>query len=450
MKARDTIKVAAAVVVAGLIRLTKWTAPRPVTKHLRLAADGTVEKVSTAAQLYTGKVTRLECTPASFVKALANIGPNDCLSYGVPVDDFATKVMSMKSFAALNMPPNALTRTKEAMTWSSGPGLLMIDHDPGDRSYAPQELLDAIYAFCPALRTTAHIWNSSASSCLRNTVTKKEVRGIEGQRVYIVVADATDIPRAGDVLFKRSWLAGQGHIKISKAGWLLVRSVLDASVFQPNRIDYCAPAICESPLAQRKPLPKLHGNQSLVLDTRLALSDLSAAELTKYYLLVASAKAQQQAAAAGIRASYIQQRVDVHVANGMDSAIALKIVSTAMDRKVLHANFILTTEDGLTVTVGQLLADKNTWHGKRFADPVEPDYHDDFRVARAYLDGPGRPYIHSFAHGGQRYLLSHAVVTIRLITGDRSQFMPQMVRVFDEQGTFYRRGEALVAIADEF
>ena len=438
-----------AVARSGLIQLTKWTAPRPVTKRLRLAADGSVEKISTAAQLYEGKVEKLKCTVAAFLLTLKGIGQNDCLSYGVPRDDAATQVMSRKKMSQLGAQSGVMTRTDDAMNWPDGPATLMIDHDHHERRYTPEQLREALYEICPGLRQTGHIWAASASSCLFDACTKKEICGIDGQRIYIPINDGADIPRAADVLFKRTWLAGHGYIKISKAGSLLVRSILDASVFQPNRIDYCAPAICEAPLAQRKPPPKLHGNPKSVLDTRLALPDLSADEVSRYDQLVSEAKAQQQAAAASIRSSYMQDRVAAYIAKGMDPAAATRVMSAAMENRVLHADFVLTSEEGDPVTVGQLLADKAVWHGRRFADPVEPDYHKDRRVARAYLDGPGRPRIHSFAHGGCSYLLSHAAVTVQLGAGDRSEYMQKIASVFRERGTFYRRGGSLVAIDDD-
>lgn len=437
------------VVLIGKIKLTRWTAPRPVTKQLRLSANGSIEKISTASQLYEGKVTRLECSPQELVKTLAGVGPNDCLSFGVPLDDAASEILSRSKFAALGEPASAMTRTCDAMTWLGGPAILMIDHDYDNVRYTANDLLKVLYECCPPMQQAAHVWGASTSSCVWNSKTKKELRGIEGQRVYVVVADGRDIPRAASVLFKRTWLAGRGNIKISKSGSLLERSILDATVFQPNRIDYCAPAMCEPPLVQKKPKHVLHGDVRLALDTRAALPDLSAAEQSQYEQLVSAAQNQQRGAAAAIKASYQQARVDAYTAKGMDPVKAEKIVTAAQDNHVLHADFVLTAEDGRLVTVTQLLLEKSTWHGVRFADPIEPDYHGDHRIARAYLEGPARPHIQSFARGSHRYQLSHTTEIILLRPGDRSEYMQKMVNVFLARSVFFRRADSLVTINED-
>lgn len=239
-------------------KLTKWTANQPVTKRLSLAADGSVHKASTAAQLYEGSITRLECDPADFIKVLQSAGANDCLSYGLPINASATHVTTKSKFDAAGRPGHLIARLATAMAWPSGSGIMMIDYDPEDTVLTPVELREALYTCCPPLRDAAHIWAASTSSCLTNTKTHQEVRGIRGQRVYTFVADATDIPRAADVLAKLAWLNGKGYIKVSKAGSMLERTVIDTAVFQTNRIDYCAPAECEPPLKQIKPKPELH------------------------------------------------------------------------------------------------------------------------------------------------------------------------------------------------
>lgn len=430
----------------GTISLTRWTASQPVTKHLRLAADLTIEKVSSASQLHEGTAQFVQCSAVAFPALLTSMGSNDCLSFGIPIDDQATSVVSRKKFNARGSPAGTMTRTADAMRWPDGPAILMIDHDHHERIYTPAELLQALYEICAPLQHTAHVWAASASSCIYNRTTKKVVRGIEGQRAYIVVKDGTDIPRAAKVLFQRSWLAGHGYIKISNAGSLLVRSVLDDSVFQANRIDYCAPAICEPPLVQQKQKPKLHGNPGLVLDTSVALPDLVAGELIHFNALIAKAKADKSVEAAAVRASYVSGKVEKLVANGVDAIAAHALIASALDTDTLCGDFVLTTEDGRDVTVADLLRDKHAWHGSKFADPIEPDYRNDRRVALAYLNGPGRPCIHSFAHGRRTFTLTLAKEKINLITGNRSEYIRDMLQTVKTQELFYRRGGELVAI----
>lgn len=430
-------------------KFTKWTATQPVTKRLRLADDGSIEKTSTASMLYDGTITRLECTPAEFVRTLQSIGANDCLSYGIPINSQATQVTTHRKFSAAGQPQNLVPRTAEAMTWPPGPGVMLIDYDPEDSALPPQQLRAALYQCCPSLQDAAHVWAASTSSCLINKATRQEVRGIKGQRVYVFAADATDIPRAAAVLAKRAWLNGFGHIKISKSGQMLVRCIIDTAVFQTNRIDYCAPAECEPPLKQVKPKPELHGNPGLALDTGVALPDLTPPEEDEYQRLLTQAKAAKAGEAKVVRDQYIVNRVTELVTTGMGHEVATKMVSDSLERDILGPDFVLTTEDGDQVTVGELLQNRTKWHGSRFCDPIEPDYHQDHRIARAYLLGPDRPRIHSFAHGSQSYELTAATETVRLAAGSRHTYMNQVATVLNQRSELYRRADRLVAITPD-
>ena len=127
------------------VKFTKWTANQPVTKQLSLADDGTINKSSTAAMLYEGTVTRLACDPAEFVEVLLDIGPNDCLSFGLPINERATKVTTSAKFEQAGRPDDQMPRTAAAMEWSSDPGILMVDYDPEETVLTPDELRDALY-----------------------------------------------------------------------------------------------------------------------------------------------------------------------------------------------------------------------------------------------------------------------------------------------------------------
>lgn len=428
---------------------TKWTATQPVTKRLRLSVDDSIKKTSTASMLYDGIITRLECTPAEFIRTLRSIGANDCLSYGIPVNAQATHVTTQRKFKAAGQPLNMAPRTAEAMAWPQGPGVMLIDYDPDDIALPPQQLRDALYQCCPALQGAAHVWAVSTSSCLINKTTGQEVRGVKGQRVYVFTANAIDIPRAAAVLAKRAWLNGFGYIKISKSGQKLVRCIIDTAVFQTNRIDYCAPAECEPPLKQVKPKPELHGNPVLALDTMAALPDLTQSDEDEYQRLLTQAKTAKAGEAKMVRDQYMVNRVTELVATGMDHEVATKMVSDSLERNILGPAFVLTTEDGDQVTAGQLLQNRAQWHGTRFCDPIEPDYHQDHRIARAYLLGPGRPRLHSFAHGSHSYELTAMTETVRLTAGGRHTYMNQVATVLNQRSELYRRADRLVAITPE-
>ena len=447
----DQSKAPIGVVPVGekLIQLTRWTATHPVTKEISLAAEGELIKKSTASQLYDGSVERLAVTVAEFSNLLPRLGQNDCLSYGITRADDAARVLSKKRAAGQGLSNGTITRTTEHMQWPSGPAILMVDYDPDEATVlSKQELLDALYTACPTLKNCVHIWWPSTSSCLYHGETGKEIRGIFGQRVYIVVAVGHDIPRAGAVLCKRLWLAGYGHIKISKAGTMLLRTVADGTVWQPNRIDYCTPPSCEAPLESRKPPPELYGDPAFALDTTIGLRDLDGAEEAAFEKLVEAAKQSIAEQARGVRNKYLDKKIGDLVANGVSPAEATRIINQAVEGATLVGDFTLFATTGETVTIKQLLNDPVKWHGASFADPLDPDYHDDNRIARAYLLGVARPYIFSFAHGGMRYFLAREAVTLLIAKGQRGSYLEQAAKHLSESEAAFLRGTSLVEIDD--
>lgn len=433
----------------ALLSFTKLTAPKPVTKQLRLSADGKLEKSSTAQRLTTAAIERVTCDATGFLNALRTVNPTDCFVYGTPKSSSADRIVTVQQHEQDGQPENCIPRTNDAFQWPEGPGIMMLDYDPDQSTLSPDELRKALYAACPEMEQSAHVWAASASSCIFHAQTGHELGGIKGQRIYVLVTDAQDIPRAARVLHQRLWLNGHGYIKISKAGALLERSLIDQSVFQPSRIDFTAPAQCEPPLVQRKPPAHLHGDAKKTLATASALPDLTPDELAKYEQLVRQAKEQKKPEAEQLRATYIEARIHELEARGVGSAEAQQTMRDAFEHNVLHGDFLLHTENGQTVTVSELLKDKTRWHRTRFRDPLEPDYHHDKRIAMAFLCGT-RPFLHSYAHGGQRFALTHALVTMRIVEGNRHEFMEQIVaHLTRRQEDVFLRGDSLVTLTDD-
>lgn len=89
------------------------------------------------------------------------------------------------------------------------------------------------------------------------------------------------------------------------------------------------------------------------------------------------------------------------------------------------------------------------WHQARFADPLEPDYRDDKRVAYANLEPKlgDDPYIWSHAHGGQRYRLVRESADLTIATGERPRVLDGSLAVIRERGELFERGGQMVRVA---
>ena len=440
-----------------IVSFTQITAtmPKVLSKSFTLSAEGELVKKS-GGQLVDGIAETVETDVNGFADLLGRLGPHEALTFGVCGYKRARVV---KEEMRPQTPPGDLpviSRTQTYLQWPNGPGVLMIDYDPPkDGPPLPREaLLEILYGVIPGLREAPHVWAASASSCIYRTETGEVDRDVMGQRVYMFVSDASDIGRAGDVLDKRLWLAGHGRIELSSSGAMLERSIVDAAVWQPERLDFAGGAHCGPGLEQRRPAPMVFNPDGDFIDTRTALPDLTADEEREFKRLVTTTKQAKKPEADAKRKVWVDARVQEGLARLPETERKTaeprirETYEAAAGSGVLGAEFVLYPDGGDTVTVGQVLNDPDRWDGKRFADPLEPDYGNDARIAVLNLRGEGGPYLYSHAHGGTRYALRRERPTVRLHGGELHNVMDQMLVAIRIDGVIYERGDELVRIAD--
>lgn len=260
------------------MEFTYITATRPdrLSKGFRMSEDGQLEKIP-GGQLLDGMATRMNVSSATELAALlSGLSPANALTYGVS-EHANARVVSQSILAQIeqNGGPPVIARTRNFFSFSKSRGILMLDYDPqdGQPSLTSNQLRTLIYSVAPAIEHAPHLITPSASSFIYKGDTC--LKGPSGLRMLIPVAEGTDIPRTGETLFKKLWLAGHGYIGISTAGSLLVRGPLDGSVWQPERLDFCGGAYCESPLEQRRPAPVVFNSDSSPINTRDAIKSVS-------------------------------------------------------------------------------------------------------------------------------------------------------------------------------
>jgi len=261
------------------------TSENTLTKTISLNADGALNKQE-GAKLYKGKI---QCGhvagAADFARVLKGLDHKQALIYGVPkgVEGFTADIYSKSEYEKRGRPEGAITRTREAIEWPRGGGVMMLDYDPPEdgEPLTREGLLEVLTAIVPQIANCAYVCWYSSSSFIYNTETGEQITGARGQRIYLMVKDAKDIERAGKVLHKRLWLAGHGYFAISKSGQALERSLFDVSVWQPERLDYAAGAKTSTPLEQRRCEPFVH--EGPLLDTELVIPDLTKTVEEKAY-----------------------------------------------------------------------------------------------------------------------------------------------------------------------
>ncbi len=428
-------------------------------QFIRINPDGSLEKKS-GGQLAEGTVQRIElASMAEFADMLTKLKPCHALAYGLPAHDKARIVPQGRLAHAPKGDLPVIARVRDNFTFPAGPGILMLDYDPpksGDAPLTPDQLLEVLTESCIPLASAPMVACHSASSHIWHG--DKQLIDQRGLRVYVLVADARDIPRAGKVLFRRLWMAGHGRIELSTAGTMLVRGPVDDSVWQPERLDFAGGALCLAPLEQRRPAPRVLNNDAPPLDTRTALPDLDLSEEELFKKLVGDAKKAISGAAAEAQTKWVESRVETilakegrHEATDPDRAEKLReTLKQACTRHVLYGDFELLCQDGKTVTVGEVLDNPTKWHNKRFSDPLEPEYggHDK-RIAYMNLRAGGRPYLFSHAHGGQRFTLNRARKELKIVAGERVGIVNSVLELMRLDGGIFERGGELVRVGQD-
>lgn len=374
--------------------------PARLTKQWELI-DGEPVKTSAGEMLEGLAACVPVASPADFVRLLPALGENQALVFGLP-PELSCRVITQQKLADS---PGAIARTKEHFKWSDGPGWMMLDYDPqeGKAPLTREELLAAFYSAAPGLRAAPMVWGVSSSSNIHNADSGEEVTGVRGQRLYVQVASAKDIERAGAALFDRLWLAGYGRYDISSAGTLMPRTLVDKAVWQPNRLDFAAPPVCIAPLESRRPTPVAMNNDAPALDLQVVIPDLSAEENIELSRLHQRAEAESREKATAVRHEWLREKV-AHLPENEQEQTRARL-SRSLDTGVLNGDFILVSADGAQATVDQILTEGKMWHEARFHDPFEAEHRDDTRIAVVYVNADGSAHLYSHAHGGKNYKL---------------------------------------------
>lgn len=425
--------------------------PKSLGKRMFLDDTGKLVKES-CGEMLQGTYRRAAVAGISdFADVLRGLTHKDAFVFGL-VEGNETGYVVTK--AKKKDHPGAVARCKDDFGWGQCPGILFVDYDPpaGTEPMARDDLVSTLRSACPFLTDVKMIWRPSASSMIRNANTGDLIRGIAGQRLYIAVKEAGAIPRVGKAIEARLWLAGWGRYDISAAGSLLPRTLVDGSVWQPERFDFAGGTIAEPPLKQDILDPIIIEGTIEAIDPA-DVSELDAIE--KESLTKARNKAAELAipAAKKRQAEYIDRRsLEEAGPNATTEAIgqAKARLRAAIDSQVLFGDFILLCKDGKKVTVGEILDNPKVWHGALFADPLEPEYgNHDHSIARVNLYTGGRPQIHSFAHGGRRFRLLRACKTVLVVRGGMHNAVDATLEILRHGGEHYDAGDAIIRIVGQ-
>lgn len=427
------------------------TKPKRLTKRIQLK-NGELEKTGGGVLVEGSAETVVVDGLDGLKQLLPTLGPDQALVYGLPDID-PTKLTTKEQWVKDGQPKGTIPRSKDKFNWNNGPGVMMFDHDPqpGGFKFDSDGLTVALQTAVPGLCDTSMLWWSSASSLITNKDTGEQLAGLKGQRLYFVVTDARDIPRAGASIIEFLWASGYGYYAISKSGSLLPRTIFDDSVWQTNRMDFAAGASCKLPLYQDRGKPVIIDGTVKVVDTQLAIPDPTPEISTKANAARATAKKEVAAEALVIREQWIEDRIDEIVdadADDQNREFARSVAKRAVEHDTLSGDFIIyIIEEGKSrsITVGEVLDDPSKYHGILTLDPLEPDYNNSKPVGKLYLIG-ARPNLNSFAHGDRNFKLLRQLAEIELIKGRTHDAVVTTLDVLRNQPEIFDFGGALVIV----
>lgn len=418
------------------------TVPARLTKIIGLHPDGTLRKTA-AAKLSQGSAQRIEVPNLQALRdELDTLTSAHAITWGVTQAQTTTLCTQGDTDA---LAQGAMARSRDNFAFAGGPGIMMLDHDGlPTGSLTLDQFRDRLLIAAPVLTGAPMLGRPSASSgCLRADGTALTPQ--DRHRIYIAVLDASLIPEAGLALSDLLWATpGDGWVEVGNAGQALVRSLVDTSVWQPERLDFAGPPVLQDGVTRPKVPGKLYGPQDTPFDLR-QLIDSATPSVRK------NAEAARKAARTSAKPACTAQAKAWAAANApalaakraIKPAVAVSILERASLQCVLMGDFELTATDGSTVTVAQLLDNPTRFHGTRYADPLDPNH--DLRVATARLLNGSRPDIYSHRHGGMRYELRRQSARVQIGRGMRVESTDAALRVLGERSELFDYGDKAIA-----
>lgn len=431
----------------------------PLSKSFRLSESGEINKTA-AAQMTDGKATLITIDFSDFATKLSSANTSTAFGYGLFEQDKYGKSAKLTVKNKANNAKRLIARTKEYFSYMPQPGIIMLDFDPSQNGHSiisSSEMMDILCRTTNAFENVAYCSRGSLSSCVHKIGESPKPGG--GFHLYIPVTDASDIPRFGKALFQRLFIAGYGYIDLAANGAMLVRSIIDATVFSAERLDFVGAPVIDENLEWSAPNPIYHDGK--FLDT-YALSDLDESEYEQYATLVKKAKETKKPQSEASKKKWATCKIKEMVARGVAEEDAISQISLMKEGRVtvLPPDYLLKFDRLGVHSVSDVLTNPSQFDGKALADPIEGEIYGK-TTAKFWMNEctNGTPYINSMAHGGKGYSLSTKKtqdynsrskvppkVDIHINGGDLAEIVDQCEKVLLTTGGYYQRGLSIVCL----
>jgi hypothetical protein len=384
-----------------------------LSKQIWLDRDGKIKSDGSACKMTEGEAYR---EYVDGVEALADLlddmRSDEALALGRLRDDLpdGVRVITKKKLDS-STPHDTIARTEDYLLLEPGePAFLLIDHDRKGMSNKLVAKLrqaggvwKAITAVCPGLVGAARVVRPSTSAGLYHKRTREWLGSTLNKHIYVEIEDGADVERALKTLQDRLWLAGYGFYIVGAIGQLLKRSIIDASVFGPERLVFEGAPIMEVPVMQDAGVRRCMIHRGNSADTLRAIPALSEREAKALAELMADAARPLEPKADEVRRAWAR---DFAIRHNISEEEAERIATNAL-RYMLETRWELEFDDpalGIR-TVNDVLAEPDRYIGETLADPLEGRGYGRSK-AKVFSQPDGRLMIHSFAHGGINYQMA--------------------------------------------
>ncbi len=314
------------------------------------------------------------------------------------------KVKSKRSIE--NYDSKYIARTKDLIKYTSEPAFMLFDIDCLVESL--EEVLEKLIDIDPQLRNCAKLIVHSSSSMLTCGDTQ-----LKGPRfhIYVVINLGLDVQSYKENFIHQSWRKGYGYIKVSSSGSLLLRSFVDESVFDGERINYEMPPILDEHLARDVPEPQVIDGTWVTLANCETVSDEGEKTVAK---LIEAAKTAPEVIKESRekRNNYVEKEVSkVHKKTNLPKAEAKQVVLRALNNAELESGFLITLYCGRVVPVEDIINNPEQYVEENCLDPIEPGYDGGRAVGHIFVNKDDSIVIHSFARGGRSFTLKRGRVS---------------------------------------
>jgi hypothetical protein len=357
----------------------------PLTKRISLAPDGSLLSDGSACTMASGRGWRITCaTMQEFADGISGLSSDQAIALGTLRSDLPddVQIVTKSRLETLNGSANNLiARTSDHIHYRAGqPALALIDIDTKGMPAAVRDRIKeaggfwaALVSVVPELAATARVLRPSTSTGISRSDTGEQLRGSNGWHIFPLTQDGFDIERFLRALHDRCWLAGVGWYMIGAAGQLLERSLVDRTVYAPERLVFEGQPVLDPPLLQDLESRKAVAHDGAALDTVAACPPLTVVEKAALRDLKAKDAHRLAPDQAKARARFItEQAARIVARTGCTVESARRTVERQCDG-ILLPDVVLPFDDAALAgcIVADVLADPERFVGATLADPLE-------------------------------------------------------------------------------